>query len=321
MSAPMVRRLGEVRLADAAEVGGKAASLGELIAAGVRVPDGVVIAAGVRDAREPRWELDPGSWGLGPGPFAVRSSGASEDGAAASYAGMFETVLGVKVDDLGEATEHVLASAGGARVAGYATGSEARMAVIVQRMVDAVASGVALTVDPITGDRDTCVVTAVRGLGDRLVSGAAAGDEWVVADGRASQRRGSESAIDAERASGIAREARAIADARKAPQDIEWAIDGSGALWILQARPMTALPPDVSWSPKPLAGNDRTGAVVRKPSSSVLWVGNVPCQMLHHHSPPGVRSSPHANRAPCRPPRAAYSHSASVGSRVPAHAQ
>ena len=34
-----------------------------------------------------------------------------------------------------------------------------------------------------------------------------------------------------------------------APQDIEWAIGADGELWILQARPMTALPPDVSWEP------------------------------------------------------------------------
>jgi pyruvate,water dikinase len=253
MSAPVVRRLGDVRLADAAEVGGKAASLGELIAAGVRVPDGVVIAAGVGGPPGRRWKLDAGAWGLGPGPFAVRSSGVSEDGAAASYAGMFETVLRVPADDLEDATERVLVSARGARVDGYASGSEAPMAVIVQRMVDPVASGVALTADPITGDRDMCVVTAVRGLGDRLVSGATAGEEWLVADGQAIQRSGSESAIDAEQASGVAREARAIAEAREAPQDIEWAIDASGALWILQARPMTALPPDVSWIP-PIPG-------------------------------------------------------------------
>ena len=43
MSAPIVRRLGDLRRADAAEVGGKAAQLGELIAAGARVPDGLVL--------------------------------------------------------------------------------------------------------------------------------------------------------------------------------------------------------------------------------------------------------------------------------------
>ena len=251
MNADPVRRLRDVRLADAAEVGGKAASLGELIASGVHVPDGVVmtVAGTARAPQERRWALASGAWDLGAGPFAVRSSGVSEDGAQASFAGMFETVLGVPADDLAEATERVLASAHDSRVAGYAPDGIGRMAVIVQRMIDPVASGVALTADPVTGDRDACVVTAVRGLGDRLVSGAAGGDEWAVLDGKASLRRGSESAIGAGQAAKVAAEARAIADARGAPQDIEWAIDADDALWILQARPMTALSPDVSWTP------------------------------------------------------------------------
>ncbi len=66
-------------------------------------------------------------------------------------------------------------------------------------------------------------------------------------DGSAKARRQPERAIDADQARMVAREARRIADTRGTPQDIEWAIDDDGSLWILQARPMTALPPDVSW--------------------------------------------------------------------------
>jgi pyruvate,water dikinase len=68
----------------------------------------------------------------------------------------------------------------------------------------------------------------------------------------ATPRRQPEQAIDRRQAVRVATEARRIADARGTPQDIEWAIDAEGALWIVQARPMTALPPDVSWeSPAP----------------------------------------------------------------------
>ncbi len=78
----------------------------------------------------------------------------------------------------------MIASGQADRVAGYAPAGGGRMAVIVQRMVEPIASGVALTADPISGDRGTCVVTAVRGIGERLVSGAAAGDEWAVERGK-----------------------------------------------------------------------------------------------------------------------------------------
>jgi len=126
------------------------------------------------------------------------------------------------------------------------------MAVIIQRMIAPVAAGVALTADPINGDRHAGVVTAVRGIGERLVSGAAIGDEWVVRGNVATARRRPEHAISRRQAINVAKEARRIADARGTPQDIEWAIDADGALWILQVRPMTALPPDVSWdSPAP----------------------------------------------------------------------
>ena len=252
MSAPSVRRLGEVRLADAPEVGAKAASLGSLLADGARVPDGVVLPVGfgaaMPEAR--RSTLVGVAAVLGAGPFAVRSSGVVEDGAEHSFAGMYETVLDVAPEDLPAAVDRCLASATADRVTDYEDGHDgASMAVLIQRMVQPTAAGVALTADPVTGDRQSCVVTAVRGLGERLVSGAAHGDDWTVIDGHATARRQPERAIDRRQVEAVATEARRIAAIRGVPQDIEWAIDADGTLWILQARPMTALPPDVSWAP------------------------------------------------------------------------
>jgi pyruvate,water dikinase len=241
-----VRSLREVRLADAAEVGGKAAGLGELFADGANVPDGVVLTAN-GTAADGLALLTERAISLGDGPFAVRSSGIAEDGADRSFAGMFDTALNVPARQLDAAAERILASAAAARATAYGIGEPGPMAVIVQCMVAPIAAGVALTADPISGDRLTCVVTAVRGLGERLVSGEAAGDEWEVRGATATERRRVEGALDAAQAREIADEARRIASARGAPQDVEWAIDERGTLWILQARPMTGLPPAVSW--------------------------------------------------------------------------
>jgi pyruvate,water dikinase len=258
MSTATVRRLRDLRLTDVGEVGGKAAGLGELFADGVRVPEGVVLTAGAVElsSDQRRTLLAAGIAELGDGPFAVRSSGIAEDGAALSYAGMYESVLNVAAADVPAAADRSLASAHTARAGAYAAdgengaaGSRDRMAVIVQRMVAPAAAGVALTADPVTGDRETTVVTAVRGLGERLVSGTAVGDEWVMRGSSLTARRQPELAINRRQAAEVANAARQIADARGTPQDIEWAIDGDGTLWILQARPMTALPDSLSWTP------------------------------------------------------------------------
>ncbi len=251
VGAVTARSLRDVRFEDAREFGAKAASLGELIAAGVRVPDGMVLSATLAAAAVDRRSLLRDVLAeLGTGPFAVRSSGIAEDGAEHSYAGLFDSVLDVSADELGAAVDQAVASVRAPRAVAYAGVQEhAPMAVIVQRMVAASAAGVALTADPISGDRGACVITAVRGLGDRLVSGAAVGDEWVVRDDVATARRMDEHAIDRHQAAAIAAEARGIAATRGVPLDIEWAIDDAGELWILQVRPMTGLPPEVSWDP------------------------------------------------------------------------
>ncbi len=283
-----VRSLADVRMADVDEVGGKAAGLGELFALGARVPDGVVLGASATEltADDRVALLAEMRANLGIGPFAVRSSGVSEDGADRSFAGMFETVLNVPADELPAAVDRVLESARGVRLAGYQPTGNGHMAVIIQRMVAPAAAGVALTADPIGGDRATIIVTAVRGLGERLVSGEALGDEWVIRDGTAAPRRRPESAIDARQARAVAGEARRIAELRGAPQDIEWAIDGEGAIWILQARPMTALPPDVSWKPPAPGAYTRTlrfGEWISEPVTPLFesWLLNTLEERLH----------------------------------------
>ncbi|MPZ14222.1 MAG: hypothetical protein GEU73_07325, partial [Chloroflexi bacterium] len=92
------------------------------------------------------------------------------------------------------------------------------------------------------------MITAARGLGERVVSGQAVGDEWLVRDSEPVCRRSVESAIDADQARAIAQVARRVEAHFGAPQDIEWAIEG-GQLHLLQARPVTALPEPVDWTP------------------------------------------------------------------------
>jgi phosphohistidine swiveling domain-containing protein len=177
---PLVVDLAEARALDASEVGAKAANLARLAAAGFPVPDGLVLTP----AAEERWEearprLLEAAASLGAGRFAVRSSGTAEDLEGASFAGQYETFLSVRLEALPEAVMRVFDSADASRVSAYreAQGEasvgdgRSRMSVLVQAMVDADAAGVAFTANPVTGERREVVVTAVRGLGERLVSG------------------------------------------------------------------------------------------------------------------------------------------------------
>src|SRR5829696_6923560 len=239
------------------ELGAKATNLARLASARFPVPPGFVVTPAAEEhLGEMSAQILDAAAALGAERFAVRSSGTAEDLEGASFAGQYETLLDVRVDELPAAVGRVFDSASASRVAAYrearagATGETTApsMAVLVQVMVGADASGVAFTANPVTGERGEVDITAPRGLGERLVSGEAVGDEWVIRGDEASCRRESEGAITAEQVVKIAELARRVEAHFGSPQDIEWAISGD-ELYLLQARPMTALPEPVEWKP------------------------------------------------------------------------
>jgi len=241
--------LGAADPEDVASIGGKAAGLAKLLLGGFDVPAGVVIPTGIV-ARI----LDDGSsvveevvdqivGARGNGPFAVRSSAVGEDSLDASFAGIFETKLGVRGRaQLIDAIISCASSGDSAHAGGYRDQHAARMAVVVQQLVDADTAGVAFSADPVTGDRDMTIVSAVRGLGERLVSGEVTPDEWQIASGVVSMRTEGERALTEDQVLEVADLAgRVTSHFDDVPQDIEWAYAG-GRLHALQSRPITGLP-------------------------------------------------------------------------------
>jgi pyruvate,water dikinase len=130
---------------------------------------------------------------------AVRSSAVSEDGHAASFAGQYETYLGIS--GLADVLAHVRrcwasgfsahALAYRRRLGGAAPAGPHDLAVGVLELVDARSAGVAFTLDPVTGDRGVCVVEGNWGFGESVVSGQVSPDHWTVdrASGRVRSAR------------------------------------------------------------------------------------------------------------------------------------
>lgn len=243
-------------------VGGKALGLARLVRMGLNVPPAFVIAnatpgdypAGLGDACAE----------LGGEALAVRSSARGEDGAQASFAGQYDTVLNVVGDEaLRAAIDRCAASLSNERAGSYAAlqqdAPEVGMNLVVQRMVDARAAGVVFTADPVSARRDVLVVDAVAGLGEALVSGAATPDHFEVDVGggvMARELAGAAPVISDAELARIASEARAAARRAGEPLDLEWAIDAAGELFWLQARPITTLPADLNEFDTPLPRPD-----------------------------------------------------------------
>lgn len=246
--------------------GRKAYNLARLARAGFNVPRGFVITAGTpRETFGPA--LAAAFSALGVPMAAVRSSAAAEDGKNSSFAGQFDSFLGVNAAGLEKAVLGCLASANNARSAAYGGGATQRMAVIVQELVDADISGVAFSCDPVSGDRNTIIIEAVYGLCEPLVSGKITPDHYAadkagfdVREKNLSQQAEYLAAnpaggtqlkpvaewlrarpkLDAELVRRIGTAAARAEELFDKPADIEWALKG-GELYLLQARPVTGL--------------------------------------------------------------------------------
>jgi pyruvate,water dikinase len=228
---------------DPSEAGGKGAALARLAELGFNPPASFVIPADAFTDGKPQRGLKTAVTkalaAIGPGPYAVRSSGHAEDGKDHSHAGQFDTFLNIKAAGVMDAAAKVWASGFGETVATYRAvksgGDAAAPAIVVQQMIDARVSGVAFSADPVSGRRNCVVISAVEGLGDALVSGEVDGQSWIVADTVTGPSDPILSDAEIQDVAALARKAEIKFGS---PQDIEWAIDAQG-LHILQTRPIT----------------------------------------------------------------------------------
>jgi phosphoenolpyruvate synthase/pyruvate phosphate dikinase len=235
-----VEWLKQIRGTDVDTVGGKAASLGELASLGMPIPNGFVVCNPMTPSRallEAQGTLGSGDRYQG-GEFAVRSSGIAEDGRTASMAGQHDTFLNVAGSDIPETVKRCFASVHNQRAIAYREINEiieTRLAVLVQVMVEPSFSGVLFTVDPVEGDATIMAVDYVRGTGEKLVSGETIPSSFDM------PRHGTPQGTPLPMIGKLHSYALEIESHFGCPQDIEWCIDLGGALWILQARPITTL--------------------------------------------------------------------------------
>jgi pyruvate,water dikinase len=215
---------------------------------------------------------------------AVRSSATAEDLPEASFAGQQETYLNIQGDSaLLEAVRECWASLWTARAISYRMRQDidsatVSLAVVVQQLIPADSAGILFTANPVDGERDQIVINATWGLGEAIVGGQVTPDTVIVdksdqqilsketatktimtvrtdngtAERPVPQAQQNQPVIDDATAVELARCGAQIEAHYGLPLDIEWAIAG-GEITILQARPITNLPPaplkDVRWEP------------------------------------------------------------------------
>lgn len=240
--------LGELRRGDAGEFGAKAANLGELIHAGFRVPPGFALPAAMCGPGRPELTevLAAALDHLGADRVAVRSSALGEDSARSSHAGVYDTFTDVAalggsgVAAVATAVRACWASLDSSRAAAYRRASglagTSSMAVVVQQMIHADVSGVAFSVDPVSGDADTLLIESVSGAGSRLVSGTVRPERFRVARSRVVAHKDLAQGDGAVMLTEVATVLLEVEECLGGPVDVEWCWAG-GTLHLVQARP------------------------------------------------------------------------------------
>jgi len=201
--------------------------------------------------------------------FAVRSSSPEEDLEGASFAGGYETVLGVNSSSLSEAIRHCAFSCLSERVIAYKRAhgfnvARPSIAVIVQAQLAADTAGVAFSLNPLNNCYDEVVINANFGLGESVVSGSVSPDQfvvdkpsqlirerqigskqtavWLLPGGNTEQRpneRPHTACLSDTQIVEVTQLASTVEEMFGKPVDIEWAFAGE-QLHLLQARPITA---------------------------------------------------------------------------------
>ena len=184
--------------------------------------------------------------------LAVRSSALEEDSFVHSFAGQYTSLLHVPPADAVHAWKEVLSSLYGVNALSYrasrrlGANNACVMCVGFLIMLEAEASGVAYSIDPLERQNADCIVNAVAGLPDAVVDGSVTPDVFRINPGppctmRSSHPSHGESApasINDEQALTVAQLALALHAEHGCAQDLEWVFDRKGILHLLQSRPL-----------------------------------------------------------------------------------
>ena len=255
-------------------LGGKATALAKLAETEMVIPEWFAVTS--LDGETLKNEILAKAESMDAEQYAVRSSAMAEDGAEHSFAGQFDSFLYVEQSELLEKIEAVFRSNKSDHLETY-VGSKSmdsddsldsnNVTALIQKMITPQVSGVAFSADPVSGDLDKTVISALWGTGSALVSGDADADTWSVIDGEVvdvviakkefQHIAGNETAEGVQRVAveeerqevacltemqigEVAELARLCEVHFGCPQDIEWAIS-DGILYLLQSRPITTL--------------------------------------------------------------------------------